>query len=84
MYEGLQKFVLKTFELTFIELLIIGFPVSIFSLIGPLVGIDIGPGPAILICCIAAVWFSMLVMMYLLKPYWTIPIGKIKLNLDPE
>jgi hypothetical protein len=84
MYERLQRFVLKTFELTFIELLVIGFPVSIFSIIGPLAGIDIGPAPAILVCCIAAVWFSMLFMMWILKPYWTIPIGKMKFTLDPE
>jgi len=84
MYERLQRFVLNTFELTFIELLIIGFPVCVISALGPFVGIPVGPGPAILVCCIASVWFMCLFLMWALKPYWTIPIGKMKLNLDPE
>jgi hypothetical protein len=84
MYERLQRFVLNTFELTFIELLIIGFPLSVITALGPYAGISVGPGPAILVCCIAAVWFLMLFLMWALKPYWTIPIGKMKLNMNPE
>jgi hypothetical protein len=74
LYEKLQRFVLKTFELSFLELLILGFPISMFTIIGTLAGLEVSPVWPILVVTIGGVWVLSYIMMWILTPVWTIPI----------
>jgi len=80
LYENLQRFVLKTFELSFLELLFLGFPISIYTIIGTLAGVDVSPMWPILVAMIGSVWFASYFMMWILTPVWTIPIGETPIN----
>ena len=76
MYEKLQTFVLKTFELSFLELLFLGIPVSVFTIIGTLAGLKVSPMWSVLVAMIGVVWLSSYFMMWILTPVWTIPISE--------
>ena len=74
MYEGLQKFVLKTFELTFLELFFLGLPISIITIVGTLAGVAIPVFLPMLVVIIGCVWIASYVAMWILTDVWTIPI----------
>jgi hypothetical protein len=73
-YERLQRFVLRTFELTFLELIYLGLPVSLATLLLSLAGYRPPTWPIMLIVFIGIVWAWSYVMMSALKGVWTIPI----------
>lgn len=74
LYEKLQRFVLKTFELTFLELLYLGIPVSVITIIGTLAGLNVSPMWPMLVVFIGMVWFLSYIAMWALSDVWTIPI----------
>lgn len=74
MYEKLQRFVLKTFELTFLELLYLGIPVSVITIIGTLAGLNVSPMWPLLVVFIGMVWILSYIAMWILTDVWTIPI----------
>lgn len=76
LYEKLQTFVLKTFELSFLELLFLGIPVSVFTIIGTLAGLKVSPMWSVLVAMIGVVWLASYFMMWILTPVWTIPISE--------
>lgn len=76
MYENVQRFVLGVFELSFLQLLYIGFPVVMYTIIGTLAGIVVYIAPIMLVVMIGLVWFASVFMMYILAPVWSIPMGK--------
>lgn len=77
MYERLQEFILKTFELTFLELIALGFPVSIATIILTLYGTEPPIIPIMIVVFIGVVWVCSYVAMYLMRDIWTIPIKKV-------
>jgi len=78
MYENLQKFVLETFTLTFLELIILGIPVSITTIILALAGQNPPIIPIMIVVFIGLVWISSVFAMWILQNHWTIPIRTFK------
>jgi len=84
MYENLQKFVLETFTLTFLELIILGIPVSITTIILALAGQNPPIIPIMLVVFIGLVWVSSAIAMWFLRSVWTIPIRTMKSKEEQE
>lgn len=76
MYENLQRFVLRTFELSFLELLFLGFPISIYTIIGTLAGLTVPAFLPVLVAMIGSVWLASYVAMWMLTDVWTIPMDE--------
>ena len=76
-YEGLQRFVLRIFELTFLELIALGFPVSIATIVLSLAGMSPPMFPIMVVIFIGVVWICSYVALILMRDIWTIPIRKI-------
>lgn len=77
MYEGLQRLVLKTFELTFLELIALGFPVSIATILLSLAGMNPPTFPIMVVVFIGLIWVCSYAAMVLMRDIWTIPIKKV-------
>lgn len=77
MYEGLQRFVLRTFEITFLELIALGFPVSIATILLSLAGMNPPLFPILIVIFIGIIWILCYVAMFLMRDIWTIPIRKV-------
>lgn len=65
---------LKTFELTFLELLYLGIPVSVITIIGTLAGLNVSPMWILLVIFIGCIWTLSYIAMWALSDVWTIPI----------
>lgn len=77
MYEGLQRFVLRTFEIAFLELIALGFPVSIATILLSLAGMNPPLFPILIVIFIGIIWILCYVAMFLMRDIWTIPIRKV-------
>jgi FtsH-binding integral membrane protein len=76
-YERLQTFILKTFELTFLELIALGFPVSIATILLTLSGMNPPLFPILIVIFIGMIWVLCYIAMWWMRDVWTIPIRKI-------
>jgi len=76
-YEKLQKLTLELFTLTFIQLIFLGIPVSIATIILSLAEMRPPVFPIMYVVLVGCVWIGSCAMMWILQSVWSIPIGRI-------